>query len=232
MSDWPSNWHPRAVVFDLDGLMFNTEELYQDVGSEMLRRRGKLFEPELLDAMMGRPARISLQIMIDWHALDATVEELAAETDEIFAGILAERLECMPGLVDLLASLERAGIPKAIATSSGPQFVANVLARFDFAPRFQFILTSADIVDGKPHPEIYLTAAKRLAVPPHDLLVLEDSFNGCQAAIRAGTFAVAVPSGHSRRHDFSEAALQIDTLADPRLYQALGIEPTVGTPGH
>ncbi len=223
MSDWSSDWRPLAVVFDLDGLMFNTEELYQDVGGEMLRRRGKLFEPELLDAMMGRPARVSLQIMIDWHSLDATVQELAAETDEIFAGILAERLECMPGLVDLLAALERSSIPKAIATSSGPRFVASVLAKFDFAPRFQFILTSEDIVDGKPHPEIYHKAAQRFGLAPHDLLVLEDSYNGCQAAIRAGTFAVAVPAGHSRRHDFVGAALQIDSLADARLYQALGI---------
>jgi HAD superfamily hydrolase (TIGR01509 family) len=213
------------VVFDLDGLMFNTEELYQDVGGEMLRRRGKLFEPELLDAMMGRPARVSLQIMIDWHSLDDTVEELAVETEQIFAGILADRLECMPGLRDLLVSLERSDIPKAIATSSGPRFVANVLAKFDFAPRFQFVLTSEDIVDGKPHPEIYLTAARRFGVPPHDLLVLEDSYNGCQAAIRAGTFAVAVPAGHSRRHDFSGVALEIDTLSDPRLYAVLKIEP-------
>ena len=224
MSDWPPHWQPRAVVFDLDGLMFNTEELYQDVGGELLRRRGKRFEPELLDAMMGRPARVSLQIMIDWHTLSDTPEGLAQETEQIFAGILAERLECMPGLVDLLASLEQANIPKAIATSSGPRFAADVLAKFDFAPRFQFVLTSADIIEGKPHPEIYLTAARRLGLPPHDLLVLEDSFNGCQAAIRAGTFAVAVPAGHSRRHDFSGAAREIDTLADERLYQVLQIE--------
>ena len=127
------------------------------------------------------------------------------------------------GLLDLLASLEGAAVPKAIATSSGPQFVGKVLGKFDLAARFQFVLTSDDIVDGKPHPEIYLTAARHFGLPPHDLLVLEDSYNGCQAAIRAGTFAVAVPSGHSRRHDFSAAALVIDSLADPRLYAALGI---------
>ncbi len=71
----------RAVVFDLDGLLFNTEELYQDVGGELLRRRGKRFEADLFNAMMGRPPRVSLQIMIDWHGLDATVEQLAAETE-------------------------------------------------------------------------------------------------------------------------------------------------------
>ncbi len=225
MSDWCSDWRPRAVVFDLDGLMFNTEELYQDVGGEMLRRRGKLFEPELLDAMMGRPARVSLQIMIDWHSLDDTVEELAVETEQIFAGILADRLECMPGLLRLarVAGTKRHSQGhrhQQRAATLWPTCWPSSIS----APRFQFVLTSEDIVDGKPHPEIYLTAARRFGVPPHDLLVLEDSYNGCQAAIRAGTFAVAVPAGHSRRHDFSGAALEIDTLSDPRLYAVLKIE--------
>ena len=61
----PPLFRPRAVVFDLDGLMFNTEELYQHVGTEVLRRRGKKFKADLLNAMMGRPPRVSLQLMID-----------------------------------------------------------------------------------------------------------------------------------------------------------------------
>ncbi|HWC89874.1 MAG TPA: HAD hydrolase-like protein, partial [Pirellulales bacterium] len=108
----------QAVVFDLDGLMFNTEELYQDVGGELLRRRGKVFTSELLDAMMGRPNRVALQIMVDWHSLPDTVDGLIAETEVIFVGILDERLALMPGLAELLDALEQAGIPKAIATSS------------------------------------------------------------------------------------------------------------------
>src|SRR4029079_3198232 len=111
--------HLQAVVFDLDGLMFNTEELYQQVGGELLRRRGKVFGSELLDAMMGRPPRVSLQLMIDFHELTESVAELAAETDEIFATILDAQLALMPGLEDLLGALEKANIPKAIATSSG-----------------------------------------------------------------------------------------------------------------
>src|SRR3982750_4267763 len=83
---------PRAVVFDLDGLMFNTEDLYQEVGAELLRRRGHSFTQELLDQMMGRPSRVALQCMIDMHRLDATVELLQAETDELFPDILRARL--------------------------------------------------------------------------------------------------------------------------------------------
>ncbi|MBI3840183.1 MAG: HAD-IA family hydrolase [Planctomycetia bacterium] len=219
------NSKPKAVVFDLDGLMFNTEDLYQDVGSELLRRRGKDFGADLVDAMMGRPADVSLQLMIEWHGLDSTVDQLAAETDEIFATLLDERLAVMPGLLPLLAKLEEAGLPKAIATSSGPDFVGKVLGKFDLARRFKFVLTCDDISHGKPHPEIYLLAARRFGFEPRELLVLEDSQNGCRSAIAAGTLTVAVPAGHSRRHDFSGAALIADSLADARLWALLGIEP-------
>lgn len=207
----------RAVVFDLDGLLVNTEELYQHVGSELLRRRGRTFGPDLLDAMMGRPQQVSLRIMIDWHGLADTIETLAAETREIFAGLLDTRLETMPGAVPLLDDLSARGLPHAVATSSGPDFAADVLGRVGIRDRFAFVLTSADVVRGKPDPEIYRTAASRLDVAPDAMLVLEDSEAGCRAAVSAGAVVVAVPGGHSRRHDFSGAAFVAASLADPRV---------------
>src|SRR5436190_589548 len=215
---------PRAVVFDLDGLMFNTEELYQEVGTELLRRRGYVFTQELLDQMMGRPSQIALQMMIDTHTLKATVEELLAETDEIFPEILQRRLAPMPGLVELLAALERNAVPKGIATSSRRSFVERVLGTFGYQPRFSPILTSEDITHGKPHPEIYLKAAERLNVTPGEMVVLEDSQNGCRAALAAGAITIAVPGEHSRRHDFTGVALVADTLCDKRIYGLLDID--------
>ncbi len=214
---------PTAVVFDLDGLMFNTEELYQEVGAELLRRRGYLFTPQLLNKMMGRPGHVALQSMIDEHALRDTVPQLQQESDDIFQDILATRLAPMPGLLPLLAALEAGGIPKAIATSSRRVFLSNVLQRFDLEPRFAFTLTAEDVKIGKPDPEIYLTAAQRMNRPPAQVLVLEDSHHGCRAAIAAGTHAVAVPGGHSRTHDFTGAKFIAESLADPRIYEALGL---------
>ena len=207
----------HAAVFDLDGLLVNTEDLYQHVGSELLRRRGKTFGPDLLDAMMGRPPAVSLAIMIEWHGLADTVETLAAETVAIFAGLLDERLEPMPGAVDLVETLAARGLPRAVATSSGPAFAHDVLGRVGLLDRFAFVLTSADVVHGKPDPEIYLTAAARLGVEPAAMIVFEDSHNGCRAAVAAGAVVVAVPGGHSRRHDFAGARLVANSLADPRI---------------
>jgi len=211
----------EAVAFDLDGLLVNTEELYQHVGTELLRRRGRPFEPELLDRMMGRPQAVSLAIMIEWHGLDDTIPALARETGEIFTSLLDSRLATMPGTVELLDALEARGIPRGVATSSGPGFAHDVLARVRLRDRFAFVLTCDDVSQGKPHPEIYRLAARRLAVEPARMLVLEDSQTGCRAAVAAGAVAVAVPGGHSRRHDFTGARFVAESLADPRIHALL-----------
>lgn len=216
----------QAVVFDLDGLMFNTEELYEEVGTQLLARRGKQFTADLLDQMMGRPSPTALQIMIDWHQLETTVDRLEQETDELFPAILDQRLAPMPGLMRLLDELERVGIPKAVATSSRRSFVTDVLGRFDLERRFAFLLTAEDVVRGKPDPEIYGTACRRLGLDPAQVMVLEDSENGCRAAVSAGTFAVAVPGPHSRNHSFDGTRFRAQSLEDPRIFQSLRLADT------
>jgi len=213
----------RAITFDMDGLMFNTEDVYTMAGTELLARRDRLFTPQLKGAMMGLPPRSAFEAMIKWHDLGESWEVLAAESDEIFLRLLAEHMATMPGLLELLTALENAGIPKAIATSSGRRLTEACLAPFQLASRFSFILTSEDITLGKPDPEVYLLAAKRFGVPPAEMLVLEDSQNGCRAASAAGVYTVAVPGEHSRSQDFSAANLRIESLADQRLYAVLGL---------
>jgi HAD superfamily hydrolase (TIGR01509 family) len=214
----------QAVTFDMDGLMFNSEDVYTLAGSELLSRRGLKFTPELKDAMMGLPPQKAFEAMIDHHALTEPWHEIAVESNEIFLGLLDQHLATMPGLMELLDALERAAIPKAIATSSSRRLADACLGPFDLPRRFSFILTCEDITNGKPDPEIYLLAAKRHGIPPREMLVLEDSQNGCRAASAAGAFTVAVPGDHSRRQDFSCASLVIDSLKDARLYGALGLQ--------
>src|SRR4029453_18956620 len=96
------------------------------------------------------------------------------------------RLQPMPGLLELLAALEAAGIPKAIATSSPRAFVDVVLGMFQLAPRFSFILTSEDIEHGKPEPDVYLLAAARHSVAPPRKLVPEGSQTHCPSRMPPG----------------------------------------------
>src|SRR4051812_36524683 len=214
----------RAVTFDLDGLMFNTEELYDVVMHELCRRRQVIFSDELRVKMMGQPGPKALLAMIEHHALvGESAIDMLAESDLLLHQLLPSRLAPMPGLLELLHRLDAAQIPKAIATSTRRQNVDYMLPRFELAGRFKFILTAENVTNGKPHPEIYEAAAELHGVQPQEMMVLEDSQNGCRAAVAAGAYVVAVPGLYSRTHDFSGAQLVAGSLVDPQIYRALGI---------
>ncbi len=213
----------RAVVFDLDGLMFNTEDLYQQVGREILARRGKTFTDDLLVQMMGRKSPEALQLMIDWHQLSETPQELTDESMKIIFGLLPEQLKPLTGLLSLLDALEAANLPKGIATGSSRPFVDHVLAQFDLEPRFAFTLAAEDITHGKPAPDIYQLAAQKHQRKPAEIMVLEDSQIGCQSAIAANCYVVAIPGGQYDERLFSDTQLIADSLADERIYEALNI---------
>jgi len=222
----------HAAVFDLDGLLVNTEELYQDVGTELLKRRGKTFDAELLDAMMGRPQDRALSIMIEWHGLDDTMETLADETKAIFQTLLSTRLALMPGAKELIEHIQLLDLSLGVATSSGPEFAHDVLSRVGLIHHFHFILTSADVTAGKPDPEIYQLASKKAGTQTGNMLVCEDSETGCKAAVASGAITVAVPGGHSHRHAFPGAKLIATSLADPEIYKLLSSHARRKLPGN
>ena len=212
----------RAVVFDLDGLMFNTEDIFNDVGRLVLQRRGKEMTRELLSQMMGRRAPEALGLMIEFHGLtDDTVDGLLDETRTLFTELAVDRLAPMPGLHALLDRIEARGLAKGVATSSGRRYLEEILHRFDLLDRFAMTLTAEDVTHGKPHPEIYLTAAERLKVAPGEMLVLEDSHAGTTAAVGAGAVAISVPNDHSRHQDFSHATYVATRLDDPYVLRLL-----------
>jgi HAD superfamily hydrolase (TIGR01509 family) len=218
MSDKPNI---RAVVFDLDGVLVNTEDLYEQAGETVLRRRGKTYDAELREQMMGRPVTDAIQLMIDCHSLPDTLEDLMCECRDVLETLMANSLAPMPGVEKLLDDLSAAGIPIAVATSATPEYAEHVLTKLGLKNRFRFILTAADIRRGKPNPEVYLLAAERLGIEPAEMMVLEDSGNGCRAAADAGAYTVAVPNRHTRDHKFPLVKLTADTLADPRILAAL-----------
>jgi pseudouridine 5'-phosphatase len=219
----PESAKLAAVVFDLDGLIVNSEDVYEQADVEVLRRRGKMYDAELRAQMMGRPTAESLRAMIEWHALEDTIERLEAERSLLRDKLLEESIEPMPGLPGLLQRLEAARIPKAIATSGHRSYAAYVLERLDLQARFKFVLTSEDVVHGKPAPDVYQLAASRLGLTTAEIMVLEDSVNGCQAGVAAGAYTVAVPNRHTRGYEFAGVKFVADTLADPRILRALSI---------
>jgi HAD superfamily hydrolase (TIGR01509 family) len=211
----------QAVVFDLDGLIVNSEDLYEQAGETVLGRRGKSYDATLREQVMGRPFADSLRIMIDCHSLTDSVDDLMCECKEVLFEFMATSLAAMPGFYELLDELSAANVPIAVATSGVREYVDYVLARLKIKDRFRFVLTAEDIQRGKPDPDVYLLAAERLQLRPPQMMVLEDSSNGCRAAVAAGAFTVAVPNRHTQNHNFSGVQLIADSLADLRIRQAL-----------
>jgi len=207
----------QAVAFDLDGLMFNTEDVFQLTGTELLRRRGLLATPELFHAMMGRRSREAFQVMIDQMGLRESIDELSVESGEIFEAYLESHLAPMPGLFELLHAIEACQIPKAVATSSNRTYLTRLLDRFHLLQRFDQLLSGDDVTHGKPHPEMYLTAARLLNVSPERMLVMEDSENGTKSAVAAGAYVISIPHDHSRHHCFQGAQGVASALNDPMI---------------
>jgi HAD superfamily hydrolase (TIGR01509 family) len=216
----------RAVVFDLDGLMFNTETLFHKVASDLLAARGKVFTPEIMQAMIGRRAVEAGHMLKTLAQLDDSVEDLLAETRARFAAEVDAAVHPTPGLFVLLDRLHQGSFPLAVATSSRRAYAERLLGNHGLLPRFNFILASEDVTRGKPDPEIYRKAVERFEMPAGNVLVLEDSAAGIAAARGAGTFAVGVPHEHSPASGLAEADLIVPRLDDPALLALLESSPS------
>ncbi|MCA9138673.1 MAG: HAD-IA family hydrolase [Planctomycetales bacterium] len=213
-----------AVALDMDGLLFDTEPIYWQVGDTILQRRGHRYSAALQARMMGRIGVAAVQEMIDFHELDVSPEQLLSESDELYGNLLPRLLRPMPGLDEWIQHLQTSGVRFALTTSSRRKWVDIIFAELEWRGSLTFVLTGDDVSNGKPHPEMYLKAARQFDVPSSSLLVLEDSGNGCAAGVAAGAKVVAIPNEHTRQQDFTGAILVADSLADSRLWVLVSAE--------
>ena len=205
----------RALIFDFDGLILDTEvpiyeawrenyaahghdlalELYVGcVGSDFHR-----FDPKLhLESLTGE--------VIDWNQWDEARERRALE-------IINGLVEPMPGVADRLREAGASGLPCAVASSSPRSWVEPHLERIGMRRHFELTRCVDDVSRPKPSPELFLAAAAGLGVDPADALVFEDSLNGLIAALAAGMRCVSVPNRVTAALDFTGAALKIPSLA-------------------
>jgi len=213
----------RAVAFDLDGLLIDSEPLFAEAARRLLAPRGLTLEMDVWQALMGTPARQAILLFRAGHGLDDPVERIAEEYRLALLKVLDETpAPLLPGALELLDFIERRGLPRCIATSSNPAYVARVLSGHGILPRFDFVLTCDDVTEGKPHPEVYQKAAARFGVRPADMLVLEDSVNGLKAAKAAGARCIVVPHALVPRQELTSADAIVSDLAAPTLRDWIG----------
>ena len=212
---------PAAVIFDMDGLLFNTETLSFESAVTAAAHFGHTVEWDFFKTLIGRQwPDIRLRLLA---ALGETFDAEAFRPIWIshYETLLELRLAIKPGVVEILDLLDRLALPRAIATSSPRRAVDYKVGTFDIAHRFHAIVAQGDYAKGKPEPDPFLTAASRLNVDPAACLALEDSHNGIRSAHAAGMMAVMVPdlldpSDEIRpfctavAHDLHEVALMIE----------------------
>ena len=183
---------PAAIIFDMDGLLFDSEALSHKAMLAAAREMEIDFgTPDFLQ-LVGRPWAINRLFLQEKLGSEAAVDAFRA-TWTRHAAVLLPGLALKPGVKELLAHLEARGLPRAICTSSGHATVQRNLAMHGLEGRFDAVIAAGDYARGKPAPDPFLRAAEVLGLPPAACLVLEDSHNGIRAAAAAGTPVIMVP---------------------------------------
>lgn len=195
----------RAVLFDLDGLMVDSEPHSLASWAAVLAVRGLMLEQAVIDRMFGQRVSDTARMLTALYRLNEPSEVLAQEKEDYQVAHLKGRIAPMPGLFALLDEIEQRGLRKAVASSGRRRYVRAVLDEIGLGGRFTTIVTGDEVVNGKPAPDIFLAAAQALHVEPHECIVLEDAPNGVLAARAAGMRCIAVPNKHTRGLDLSLA---------------------------
>ena len=207
----------KAILFDLDGLLIDSERIYRKISYEMADAFGKTLHDGIWAMQMGRSPLESLTIFR--HELGITshsAQELADLRKELLIAGFSKELELLPGALDIIHSFYgRLGM--AIATGSPRDLMDVALSKVGLNGYFDVLMPSDDIRRSKPDPEIYQRTVETLAFQPDECIVLEDSTNGALAGHHAGCYVIAVPSEFTRDQDFSFADQIAGDLFEARL---------------
>lgn len=181
---------PRAVVFDLDGTLIDSESLVLEAYMAAARRHDLPFTYEHFLSLVGRHRQYSEGKMREYFGPEFPLEQFYAS---VGAHIGERCAPLKPGALELIDELDRMNAPFGLATSSGPGWVEKHLRAHNLGDRFQSIVTRDDVRHGKPHPEPYGKASMLLGYSPADTLAVEDSPTGVASAYAAGLMVVMIP---------------------------------------
>jgi len=183
---------PQALIFDMDGLMIDSEPLWWDVERALAAEHGHFWSDELAHQCMGTGLPNAVTTMRAEFGLELEIDAGVRWLVDTFIGRLAE-LELKSGLSELVAAGEAAGLPMAVASSSSLRLIHAVLDRFELGPRFAVVISGESVPKPKPAPDIFLATAEQLAVAPSACVVLEDSVPGVKSACAARIPVIAIP---------------------------------------
>lgn len=203
----------KALIFDMDGLMIDSERLYFETEKDMAEKLGKQVDDKLLWKLMGMSPLESMTIFKQELEIPESIEDLLKKRVEIMTYKYTNDLVPMKGLYDIIKSFYKK-LKMGIATGSPKIFLDIVVDKLNIRKYFDVLQPSDEIKNGKPHPEIYLKTAGKLNLPPEECIVLEDSSNGIRSANAAGCYSIAVISDYTKYQDFSSAHAVFNNLTE------------------
>ncbi len=203
-----------AVIFDMDGVLVDSEPIHFEATRALLAEHGVTYSPEVNDNFFGCTDRDVFRLLRARYDLAPSEPELAAAWIGRVVVLLGRPLQAMAGVPSALAALKDSGLRLALASSSAPEIIRATLTGLGLDGMFELVVSGHEVERGKPAPDIFLETVRRLGLAREACLVVEDSFNGISAAAAAGIRCVAVPCPSTAGQDFSSAAARLYSLRD------------------
>ncbi|MEC1520637.1 HAD family phosphatase [Neobacillus niacini] len=200
----------KLVIFDMDGLLFDTEWPSFQALQEAVEKRGFTFTLENYKQLIGLPHGKSREVMQQMYEGKLPYEEIIIDYRKRFKEIIAnDGVGIKRGAIKLLDALDQRGLKKCIASSSTRETIISYLKLTRLEDRFDFYISGNEVKNGKPHPDIFLEACKIAGEPVESALVLEDSLNGLKAACAAEIRCILVPDLIEPTEEMKEKAYKI-----------------------
>lgn len=218
----------NAAIFDMDGVLVDTEPIYTDVNRRLLKQLGVVLSQKRFHSYVGlSSAYIWSEIRRDF-GLQQPVEELVRlERDELDRHLAAlDEIPVMPGVVNLIETLQALHVALGVGSSSARQLIEMMLSKTGLRPYFNTVVSAEDVAHGKPAPDIFIEVSARLGCMPACCVVVEDSLHGIRAAHSAGMQAIGFQHAHSGNPDLSEAVLVINDFSSRSIEKVVKLATT------
>jgi len=205
-----------CLIYDMDGLLLDTEGIYTEVTQQIVGEYGKVFDWSVKEKIIGRRSIQAAEIIVESLDLPISPQDYLDSRKDVLLEKFKDT-EALPGAKEMTTHFFKLGIPQALATSSSsPMFEAKFEKHKKWFSQFAQIVRGDDpeLKEGKPAPDIFLLAAKRLGVDPAECLVFEDAPTGTEAALAAGMSVVVVPDPNMDHCHFKNASQIISSLKD------------------
>ncbi|MDT0538851.1 HAD family phosphatase [Croceitalea sp. P059] len=198
----------KAVLFDMDGVIINSEPLHQKAYHGMFDEVGITVPATLYESFTGQATLNICKQLVQQFKLQRAPEDLVTIKRNIFKKLFFNDpdLDLIPGVRTLIQDYHNNGLTLVLASSASMPNINNVFTKFNLDQYFSAKLSGADLKASKPHPEIFIKAAEASGFQKEECMVIEDSTNGIKAAHAAGIFCVAFKSPHSKNQDYSLAS--------------------------